>query len=70
MNGGFCKQGQFFARDLANIDNKSTLGFLTVIIEFPSKEDAVTAYEQEKYQKMIPLLTHYSNLTNPIFQDY
>ena len=36
---------EFFARDFANIDKESTLGDLIVIIEFPSKEDAVSAYE-------------------------
>jgi len=30
---------------LATIEKESTLGHLTVIIEFPSKEDAVCAYE-------------------------
>ena len=37
--------GEFFARDFANIDKEITLGYLIVIIEFPSKEDAVSAYE-------------------------
>ena len=32
-----------FFRDLATIKRESTLGYLTVIIEFPSKEDAVSA---------------------------
>jgi len=39
-----------------------------VIIEFPSKEDAVSAYESEEYQKMIPLRTPYSDLTLTIFE--
>ena len=55
--------GKFFARDLATIEKESNLGHLTVIIEFPSKDDAVTAYESEEYQKMISLRTSYSNLT-------
>ena len=41
--------GKFFARDLATIEKESTLGYLTVIIEFTSKEDAVTAYVSEEY---------------------
>ena len=59
----------FFARDFANIDKESNLGHLTVIIEFPSKEDAVAAYELAQYQKMIPLRTPYYDLTQNIFQD-
>ena len=60
--------GKFFARDLATIEKESTLGHLTVIIEFPSKGDAVSAYESEEYQKMIPLRTPYSDLTLTIFE--
>ena len=39
--------GKFFARDLATIEKESTLGRITVINEFPLKEDAVTAYESD-----------------------
>ena len=53
---------------MATIEKESTLGHLTVIIEFPSKEDAVSAYESEEYQKMIPLRTPYSDLTLTIFE--
>ena len=60
--------GKFFARDLATIEKESTLGHLTVIIEFPSKEDAVSAYESKEYQKMITLRTPYSYLTLTIFE--
>ena len=60
--------GKFFARDLATIEKESSLGHLTVIIEFPSKEDAVSAYESEEYQKMISLRTPYSDLTLTIFE--
>ena len=60
--------GKFFVRDLATIEKESTLGHLTVIIEFPSKEDAVSAYESEEYQKMIPSRTQYSDLTLTIFE--
>mgnify|MGYP001231655917 FL=1 len=60
--------GAFFARDLATIEKESTLGHLTVIIEFPSKEDAVSAYESKEYQKMISLRTPYSDLTLTIFE--
>ena len=60
--------GKFFVRDLATIEKESTLGHLTVIIEFPSKEDAVSAYESEEYQKMIPLRNPYSDLTLSIFE--
>ena len=59
---------KFFVRDLATIEKESTLGNLTVIIEFPSKEDAVSAYESEEYQKMISLRTPYSDLTLTIFE--
>jgi len=53
---------------LATIEKESTLGNLTVIIEFPSKEDSVNAYDSEEYQKMISLMTPYSNLTFTIFE--
>tara|TARA_B100000886_G_scaffold277999_1_gene201991 strand:- start:81 stop:248 length:168 start_codon:yes stop_codon:yes gene_type:complete len=53
---------------MATIERESTLEHLTVIIEFPSKEDAVSAYESEEYQKMISLRTLYSDLTLTIFK--
>ena len=59
---------KFFARDMATIEKESTLGHLTVIIEFPSKENAVSAYESEEYQKMISLRTTYSDMTLTIFE--
>ena len=43
--------GEFFVRDLATIEKEGTPGHLTVIIEFPSKEDADTAYESQEYQR-------------------
>ena len=61
--------GKFFVRDLATIEKESTLGHLTVIIEFPYKEDAVSAYKSEEYQKMISLRTPYSDLTLTIFEE-
>ena len=60
--------GEFFVRDLATIEKESTLEHLTVIIEFSLKEDAVSAYESEEYQKMNPLRTPYSDLTLTIFE--
>ena len=60
--------GEFFAKDLGTTEKESTLGHLTVIIEFPSKGDVVTAYESEEYQKMISLGNSYFNLTHTIFE--
>ena len=60
--------GEFFVRDLVTTEKESTLGQLKVIIEFPSKEDAVSAYESEECQKMIPLRTPSSDLTLTIFK--
>ena len=60
--------GEIFVRDLATTEQESTLGQLTVIIEFPSKEVAVSAYESEEYQKMILLRTPYSDLTLTLFK--
>ena len=60
--------GEFFVGDLVTTEKEITLGQLKVIIEFPSKEDAVSAYESEEYQKMIPLRTPYSDLTHTIFE--
>ena len=59
---------ELFARDLAAIEKESTPGHLAVIIEFPSKEDEVSGYESEEYQKMIQLRIPYSNLTHIIFR--
>ena len=56
--------GEFFARDFANIDKEITLGHLTLIIEFTSKEDAFSAYKSEEYQKMIPLRTPYFDINS------
>ena len=55
---------------MATIEKESDLGHLTVIIAFPSKEDAFTAYESEQYQKMIPLRTLCSDLTHTIFEGF
>ncbi len=60
--------GKFLVRDAATIQKEKNLGHLTVIIEFPSKEDAVSAYESEEYLRMIPLRTPYSDLTLTIFE--
>ena len=53
---------------MATIERESTLEHLTVIIEFPSKGDAVSTYESEEYQQMISLRTQYSDLTITIFK--
>ena len=53
---------------MATIEKESTLEHLTIIIEFPSKKDAVSAYESEEYQKIISLRTPYSDLTLTIFE--
>ena len=53
---------------MATIEKESTLGNLKVIIEFRPKEDAVSAYASEGYQKMIPLRTPYYELTLAIFE--
>ena len=60
--------GKFFVRDMATIEKESTLGNLKVIIEFRPKEDAVSAYASEGYQKMISLRTPYYDLTLAIFE--
>ena len=41
--------GKFFVKDLSTIGKESTLGHLTIIIKFPSKEDAVSAYESDLF---------------------
>ena len=53
---------------MATIEKESTLEHLTIIIEFPSKKDAVSAYESEEYQKIISLRTPYSDLTLTIIE--
>ena len=42
--------------------------YRTTTFEFQSKEDAVSAYESEEYQKIIPFRTPFSDLILTIFE--
>ena len=44
--------GKFFVRDLSTIEKECSLEHLTVIIKFPSKEDAVSAYESDLFLRL------------------
>ena len=51
MIGGLLLMENFFTRGLANIDQESNFGHITLIFEFPSKEDTVPSYESDEYQR-------------------
>ena len=54
--------GSFFITDLASIEKEGSTGHSTVVIEFPSKEAAISAYESPEYQDMIAMRTPFSEL--------
>ena len=55
--------GKFLIRDINSDVREGDPGTVVVIIEFPSKDKAISAYESEKYQAMIELRTNHSDLT-------
>ena len=54
--------GSFFITDLASIEKEGSNGHSTVVIEFPSKEAAIYAYESHEYQEMIAMRTPFSDI--------
>ncbi|MAJ23727.1 MAG: hypothetical protein CMI75_08110 [Candidatus Pelagibacter sp.] len=54
--------GSFLITDLASIEKEGSTGHSTVVIEFPSKEAAISAYESPEYQDMIAMRTPFSEL--------
>ena len=54
--------GSFLITDLDSIEKEGSTGHSTVVIEFPSKEAAIYAYESLEYQNMIAMRTAFSDL--------
>ncbi len=54
--------GSLFAKDLETKTVEGKGGHLGVIVEFPSKQAAIDAYEAEEYQKLSEL--RWSNTTD------
>ena len=54
--------GSFLITDLDSIEKEGSTGHSTVVIEFPSKEAAISAYESPEYQDMIAMRTPFSEL--------
>ena len=52
----------FLITDLALIEKEGSTGHSTVVIEFPSKEAALSAYESPEYQDIIAMRTTSSEL--------
>ena len=60
---------KFLIRDVNCDVREGSPGSLNVIIEFPSLEAAVSAYESTDYQSMIALRTPHSDLTLTISEE-
>ena len=60
---------KFLVRDVQCDVREGTPGSLNVIIEFPSLETAVSAYESTDYQSLIALRTPHSDLTLSISEE-
>ena len=54
--------GSFLITDLATIEMEGGTGHSTVVIEFPSKKAAISAYESPAYQEMIAMRTPFSDI--------
>ena len=51
-----------FITDLASVEKEGNIGHSTVVIEFPSKEAAISAYESSEYQEMIAMRKPFSDI--------
>ena len=60
---------KFLVRDVQCDVREGTPGSLNVIIEFPSLQSAVSAYESKDYQSLIELRTPHSDLTLSISEE-
>ena len=61
--------GKFLVRDVQCDVREGTPGSLNVIIEFPSLQSAVSAYESKDYQSLIELRRPHSDLTLSISEE-
>ena len=60
---------KFLVRDVQCDVREGTPGSLNVIIEFPSLQSAISAYESADYQSLIELRTPHSELTLSISEE-
>ena len=61
--------GRVLVMEMASDVREGTPGSLSVVIEFPSLEAAVNAYESDDYQAMIRLRMPHSDLTLSISEE-
>ncbi len=60
---------RMLVRDLQGDVREGAPGSVNIIVEFNSKEDAVTAYESKEYQELIDLRTQHSDLNLTITEE-
>ncbi len=60
--------GSFLIRDLETIEKEGTTGHLTAVVEFESKEAAISAYNSSEYQDMIAMRTPFSEIALSIVE--
>lgn len=56
-------KGKFIIRDYETLEEEKGNGNLSAVVEFPSKEAAINAYNSVEYQSMIPLRTPFSEIS-------
>ena len=56
-------KGKFIIRDYETLEEENGNGNLSAVVEFPSKEAAINAYNSVEYQSMIPLRTPFSEIS-------
>jgi len=56
-------KGKFIIRDYETLEEENGNGNFSAVVEFPSKEDAINAYNSVEYQNMIPLRTPFSEIS-------
>ncbi len=54
--------GSFLITDLASLEKEGSTGHSTVVIEFPSKEAAISAYESPEYEEMIAMRIPFADI--------
>ena len=56
-------KGKFIIRDYDTIEEENGNGNLSAVVEFPSKEAAIDAYNSKEYQSMISLRKPFSEIS-------
>jgi len=60
--------GSFLIRDFETIEKEGHTGHLTAVVQFESKEAAISAYESNEYQEMIKKRTPFSEIALSIME--